>query len=228
MAQSIGPMQFIVSIVERGKGAHIIEYYKKHRISQHIQTSGQGTAASHMLDTLGFGTAERDVIISYGGQNTVRQLMEHLKDDDRSKLDVRGIAFSINLSGMSAILAVCVSRMEETEGEKEGGAHVMGQINNHSLILVNVNQGYTDAVMDTARDAGAKGGTIVRARWIGADEIQKHSGITLQSEKEVLAIMVKNEDRNTIMEEIERVHGLRSPAQGTVISIPVDYTSRID
>lgn len=227
MAQPIGPMQFIVSIVERGKGARIIEYYKAHRISQHIQTTGRGTASSHILDTLGFGTAERDVIISYGQQDTVRPLMEHLRDNERTKLDVNGIAFSMNMSGMSAILAVCIARMEGTE-ESEGGAHIMGQINSHSLILVTVNQGYTGAVMDTAKAVGAKGGTIIRARWIGVGEVQEHSGIAMQAEKEVLAIMVRNEDRNAIMEEIERVHCLRSAAQGTVISIPIDYTSRID
>ncbi len=226
MAQTIDPMQFIVSIVERGEGAHMIEYYQAHGISQHFRTSGRGTAASHTLDTLGFGTAERDVIISCGQQDTVRQLMHQLKDDDRPKLGVKGIAFSLRISGMSAILAVCVSRLEETY--EKGDTQVMGQNNNHSLILVAVNQGYTDAVMDTAKTAGAKGGTVIRARWIGADEVQKHSGISLQSEKEILAILAKNEDRNAIMEEIERVHSLRSAAQGTLVSIPVDYTSKID
>ena len=226
MAQSIGPIQFIVSIVECGKGTHIIEYYKSRQISQHIQTTGRGTAASHMLDTLGFGTVERDIIISFGEKDTVKQLMEHLKDDERSKLGVKGIAFSLNLSGMSAILAVCISRMKETE--RKGDLQVMGRKNKHSLILVIVNQGYTDAVMDTAKAAGATGGTVIRARWVGSDEIQKRSGITLQSEKEVLAIMVKNEDRNAVMEKIERAHCLHSAAQGTLVSIPIDYTSRID
>ena len=31
-AQPAGPMQLLVSIVERGKGAQIIEYYKSHRM----------------------------------------------------------------------------------------------------------------------------------------------------------------------------------------------------
>ena len=226
MAQSVDPMQLLVSIVERGKGIRIIEYYKAHSLFHHIQASGRGTAASNLLDTLGFGTTERDVVLTFGQQDTVRQLMHHLRDEERSKLNIQGIAFSLCMSGMSAILAVCISRMEEVKAER--GNHVMEQNSHHSLILVAVNQGYTDAVMDTARAAGAKGGTAIRARWTEADEVQKISGITLQAEKEVLAIMVNNEERNTIMEEIDRVHGLRSSAQGMIISLPIDCTARLD
>lgn len=228
MAQSIQPMQFVVSIVERGKGKRIIEYYRKHGILQHIRTTGYGTAASHMLDTLGFGTTERDVIISCGQKNTVRQFMEHLRDNERPKLDMRGIAFSVNISGMSAIMAVCISRMEESENTGEGGTYIVDKNNTHSLLLISVNQGYTNAVMDTAKKAGAKGGTVVRARWTGAEDVQDHTGIPMQAEKELLAIVVKNDDRNAIMEEIEKAHSLREEAQGVVASIPIDYTSRID
>ena len=226
MARSIAPMQLLISIVERGKGIHIMKYYRTtYQLFHHIQASGHGTAASHLLDTLGFGTAERDVILTYGPRDAVRKLMHHLKDEERSKLNIQGIAFSLNMSGMSSILAVCLSQMEETEEER--GNQIMEQNNHYSLILVTVNQGYTDEVMNTARAAGARGGTVVRARWAGADEVQKIAGITLQAEKEVLAIMTHNEERNAIMEEIDRVHGLHSPTQAMVISLPIDYTARL-
>ena len=82
--------------------------------------------------------------------------------------------------------------------------------------------------MDTARSAGAKGGTVIRARWTGAGEVEKFVGITLQSEKEILAIVAHNRERAAIMEAIDRVHGLRSSAQATVISLPIDHTARLD
>ena len=156
----------------------------------------------------------------------MNQLMHYLKDEDRSSLHAPGIAFSLKLSGMTAILAVGLSRLEEMEPER--GEQIMEQGNTHSLILVSVNQGYTDAVMDTARAAGARGGTVIRARWTGADAVEKFVGITLQAEKEVLAIVASNRERNAIMEEIERVHGLKSSPQATVISLPIDHTARLD
>ena len=227
-AQQVSPMQLLVSIVERGKGLHLIEHYKSFKLLHHNQAAGRGTASSHLLDALGFGTSERDIVLTFGPRDTVRQLMDHLRDEDRSKLDARGIAFSLNISGMNAIMAVCLSRLEELEPERGETSMEHNVTAHHSLILVVVNQGYTDAVMDTARTVGARGGTVIRARWTGAGEVEKFVGITLQAEKEVLAIVAVDEDRNAIMEAIDRHHGVQTPDQAMVISLPVDQTARLD
>ena len=58
--------------------------------------------------------------------------------------------------------------------------------------------------------------------------MEKFVGITLQAEKEVLAIVAPARERNIIMEEIDRVHGLRTSAQGMVISLPIEQTARLD
>lgn len=226
MTQQIGPMQALVSIVERGKGTGLAAHYKNFKVLHHVRATGRGTAASHLLDTLGFGTTERDIVLTLAPKDTMRQLMHYLKDDDRPHFGAPGIAFTLDLSGMTAIMAVSLSRLEEMEPER--GEQLMEQGNHHSLILAIVNHGYTDAVMDTARTAGAKGGTIIRARWTGADAVEKFVGITLQAEKEVLAIVAANKERDAIMQAINQAHGLKSGAQATVISLPIDHTARLD
>lgn len=226
MQASVSPMQLLVSIVERGKGMEVSKIYKTFHVTQHLQSAGRGTAASHLLDTLGFGTAERDILLSIAPKDTIRQLMYYLKDEDRSELEAKGIAFTMDVSGLGTILAVTLSRIEVMDAER--GEMIMEQDNRHHLILVAVNQGYTDAVMDTARAAGARGGTVVRARWVGAGEIEQFIGITLQAEKEILAIVATGKERSRIMEEINRIHGLKSSAQAVVISLPIDHTARLD
>ena len=212
MAPSVAPMQLLVSIVERGKGRELREHYRQFGLIHHNQAAGHGTAASHLLDALGFGTSERDIILTLGPKDTMLQLVYHLKDEDRSKLGTPGIAFTLNLSGMSAILAVALSRLEEMKPER--GEQFMEQGNHHSLILATVNTGYTDEVMETARTAGARGGTVIRARWTDAEE--------------VLAIVATNRERNAILEAINAKHGLRTAAQAMVISLPIDHTARLD
>lgn len=226
MQASVSPMQLLVSIVERGKGMEVSKIYKTFHVTQHLQSAGRGTAASHLLDTLGFGTAERDIVLSIAPKDTIRQLMYYLKNEDRSELEAKGIAFTMDVSGLGTILAVTLSRIEAMDAER--GEMIMEQDNRHHLILVAVNQGYTDAVMDTARAAGARGGTVVRARWVGAGEIEQFIGITLQAEKEILAIAATDKERSRIMEEINRIHGLKSSAQAVVISLPIDHTARLD
>lgn len=224
--KQISPMQAMLTIVERGKGIEWIRKYEEYKIIHHVQIAGHGTAASQLLDTLGFGTPERDIIMSFGPKDTCNQIMYYLKDEDRPSLGAPGIAATMNLSGMTALWAAGLSQLEELEPER--GEVLMEQGNHHSLIIVTVNQGYTDAVMDTARAAGARGGTVVRARWAGTGASQKFAGISIQTEKEVLYIVAANRDREKIMCEINRLHGLKSAAQAMVISVPIEQMARLD
>lgn len=166
------------------------------------------------------------MVLSLAPEDTVEQLMYFLKDDDRAALGTPGIAFSMKTSGMAAILAVALSHLEEMEPER--GERLMELDHQHSLILVAVNQGYTDAVMDTARASGARGGTVIRARWTGAETIEKFAGITLQAETEILAIVTPQKDRNAIMSESNRLHGMKSAPQAVVISLPIAHMERLD
>lgn len=94
----------------------------------------------------------------------------------------------------------------------------------HSLILITVNQGYTDGVMQTARKAGATGGTVIRARMAGAEQLLDPQ---LSEEKEIIAILAPDSVRNQIMEEVNKEYGMRSEAKGVVCSVPVDKALKI-
>ena len=59
-----------------------------------------------------------------------------------------------------------------------------------SLILVVVNKGSTDLVMNAARKAGSKGGTITVARGTGNPEVAKFYGLAIQPEKELVFMPV--------------------------------------
>ncbi len=91
-----------------------------------------------------------------------------------------------------------------------------------NLILVVVNQGFTDVVMDTARKAGARGGTIIRGRWVGEESFEQFYGITRQAEKEIIAIVAPKELRSAIMEDITREQGLQSEAGAMVCALGID------
>ena len=92
-----------------------------------------------------------------------------------------------------------------------------------SLVLVMLNQGYTDAVMETAKKAGARGGTIVRGRWVADDGMdQQFQGVGQQAEKEILYIVVPREIRNGVMEAINTKHGVQTEAGALVCALGID------
>ena len=103
----------------------------------------------------------------------------------------------------------------------------MSSENKHTLILISVNQGYTETVLKTARSLGARGGTILRARWSGVKALETYHGISLQTETDIIAIIVPNDLRNKIMDAVNEKHGLKTEAQAIVCSMKVDHFAPI-
>jgi nitrogen regulatory protein PII len=94
--------------------------------------------------------------------------------------------------------------------------------NNHDIIVSIINKGYCDSFMNTAREAGALGGTIVNARGQGHEGAVKFFGISVEDEKEIIIILTSREKKPAIMRAICETHGLNSNAQGIVFALPVD------
>ena len=100
----------------------------------------------------------------------------------------------------------------------------MENVMNCSMIVVIVNKGFSDEVMDVARANGAAGGTILSGKGTGGEKAKKFFSISLTEEKEVVLILVKEELRAEIMRAVAGAFGLDSPGKGIVFSLPVEET----
>ena len=92
----------------------------------------------------------------------------------------------------------------------------------HDLVIAIVNYGYSDELMNTAREAGASGGTVLNARGQAHEGAIKFLGISVQDEKEIILMLTTREKKVAIMRAVCEAHGLNSKAQGIVFSLPVD------
>ena len=92
---------------------------------------------------------------------------------------------------------------------------------NHEVIFCIVNAGFSDAVMDAAREFGAKGGTVLHARGTANPEAEKLFNITVQPEKEIVVIIVKSEQKDPILKNLYQTVGLKTPGYGIAFSMPV-------
>ena len=95
----------------------------------------------------------------------------------------------------------------------------------HELIMVIMNEGYSDTVMDAARSAGAGGGTVLHAKGTGTAIAEKFYGISLAEEKEMVFIVTRAEDKRAIMEGVTEKAGLNTPARAVSFSLPVSETA---
>jgi nitrogen regulatory protein PII len=173
---------------------------------------------------LGLGTVDKDVIMSLLPRREVKMHLAGLAGLLKLKRPGKGIAFSIPLGALNGLVANIIEtafEREEEQEEKETGKPMTPKF---SLIVTVVETGFVDAVMESAKSAGATGGTLVHARGIGRQEGDMESimGASLQTEKEIVVILAERTMHKEIMEAINKDCGILTEAKGVVFSLPVD------
>ena len=92
----------------------------------------------------------------------------------------------------------------------------------YEVIMCIVNSGFSETVMDAARELGARGGTVIRGRGTANAEAERLYGIAIQPEKEIVMILVKSSLKNDILHALYKAVGLKTPGQGIAFSMPVE------
>lgn len=101
----------------------------------------------------------------------------------------------------------------------------MEQANKYELVVCIINAGYSETVMAAARAAGARGGTIVRARGSANPEAEEFFNISIQPDKEVVLILVKSDIKDEVLKSVYKNCGLSTEGLGIVFSLPVSKTT---
>lgn len=94
----------------------------------------------------------------------------------------------------------------------------------YEMIFCIINAGYSETVMDAAREAGARGGTVIRARGTAGKEAEEVFRITVHPDKEVIMILVPKDIKDAVLEAIYKSAGMSTAGQGIAFSLPVNKT----
>jgi nitrogen regulatory protein PII len=91
-----------------------------------------------------------------------------------------------------------------------------------SLVNCVVPAGRGDAVLKAARELGVGGGIVYHGRGTGIRERLGLLGIAVEAEKEIVSMMVANDRRDMIIDELFQAAGLDALAAGYIYATPVD------
>jgi nitrogen regulatory protein PII len=92
----------------------------------------------------------------------------------------------------------------------------------YELILVIVNNGFADSVMDAAREAGATGGTVINARGTAKEETLARFKVFMTPEKEMVLIVCEKKLKENILKKVHEKCGLSTDAYGIAFALPID------
>lgn len=96
--------------------------------------------------------------------------------------------------------------------------------NKAQLVIIICNHDYADEVMEVAKKAGAKGGTIIHGRGTLNKETVKFFGITIQPEKALILILSDFKTQENIMKTVNEEASLTTDAHAVSFALSVsDY-----
>jgi len=217
-------MRLLVVIVNRGDGEKASRVLREKHFYMQFTCMAQGTRGSEFLDLLGLSTTDKAMLLCLSPSAHVKEVLPELAAELQLKKAGKGIAFTVPISGVCLPEGLQDKLPVELEKNMEIEAEDMDSMT-HSLILAVVDQGNSEEVVEAAKTAGAKGGTIINARRTGMEEAVKFFGISVHLEKEVVAILTTRQDKQAILDAINEPFGLQSPAHGIIMTVPVDGVS---
>ena len=212
-------IKLLVSIVDRGRGEIIADFFDKQGVHLNFLCFGHGTANSELLDLLGLGSTEKDVMLHFVPAGFVPKMLYSINRLMSLSSPGRGIAFTLPLTAMNALVAKSINHSVDSEEIIAEGK--VEELVKFCLILAVFNAGYTDEVIEAAKEAGATGGTILHARGVTKEIGEKFYGMSIQEEKEIIAILSPVELSKDIMEGINLSCGLKKDPRAIVLSLPV-------
>lgn len=208
-------------IITTEKSANMAtDYFKEEGLHVKYNILAEGTASSEILDMLGLGSTEKRLLMTLAPKSIAEAMLRKLHFElAMSKAD-GGIGFTLPITSASGALMQMMAEGEKSEEEKKEEEKNMG--NSHTMITAILNRGFSNEVMTVAKEAGARGGTVIHSRQVIDEEDMGFWGMSMQEEKEMLLIITEAEKKLTIMKAITEQFGMHSEAKGIVVSMPID------
>ena len=214
-------LYWLITITQRQNSAEYEEFYLGCGVRVNYSMPCSGTAHEKTLALLGIEKTEKTVLFSAVPGELLKNLMRKLTVEMKIDLPDRGIAVAIPFSGVGGMKTYEFFRGSQQAPEKKEDDLMQS---GYELIVVVCEKGCTNMVMDAAREAGAKGGTSMRAKGTAAGA-EKFFGLAIAEEKEILLIVSTTEKKKDIMKAIVQHAGPETKAHSLTFSLPVSDTA---
>ena len=209
-------MNYVISITVPEALGVLEDICKELSLPLNVTLHGHGTAVQSMLDLLGIESNEKWVVLSTATEEKTAALIEAQKRRLHIGVPGHGIVVAVPVKSIGGGKTVAYLTGEENASVKTTPPGIYA----YELIIVVAREGQTDLVMNAARAAGARGGTVLHGKGTGAKSDPKFHNISIAEEKEVILIVSKSEEKSEIMRSILKKAGPDTPAGAIVFSLP--------
>lgn len=192
-------------IVNDGMASKVLHKAKKYGIPGGTIFRGKGTVNNRLMNFLSLYDQKKEIIVMCAESILIEDVLKKLNKEFQFSKPNHGIIFTVK---------TC-----EIIGSKSCSCKNIGrgvEENMYQVIFTIVNRGIGEDVIDAAKLAGSKGGTIVNARGSGIHETMKLFNMEIEPEKEMVIIISKKEIANEIVDSIRKEVNIDKPGNGII------------
>ena len=215
-------LYLMMTVTSRKRMADFIRLYRDKGLESHLVSLGHGTASQRYMRYLALNETERMICMTILTGRKWLEVKKAMSVRLRIEAPGVGIAYIIPLSSIGGKRELMF--LTDGQGYVKGEESVLRGTEQELLIVVG-NQGYSEQIMDAARKANVRGGTVIHARGTGQEKAERFLGISLASEKDLVLIVVASEQKNAMMQQIIHDAGPGTKAGAIVFSVPVTDTA---
>lgn len=211
-------LYYLMSITDRERAEDMAALYRDAGLNLVTTMMGRGTATPQQLALYGLSRTEKAVTGAVVGTDTMKQLFRTAKRKLFIDIPGNGLMLAVPLKSVSSgrTLAYLTDSGKAATG---GGVPTMNF--EYELIVVILNEGHSDMVMDAARSAGAGGGTVLHAKGTGGTRGEKFFSVSLADEKDMIYIIAHKDEKAAIMRSINEQAGPGTKAGAICFSLPI-------
>ncbi|MDR2514254.1 MAG: P-II family nitrogen regulator [Christensenellaceae bacterium] len=215
--------QVLIAITPKTLSDRVSELCQELSIPVVLALPCRGTAQRAVLDMLGLERVEKQMSFSIIPPELTRRLLHGLESHIQIDRPGNGVATLLPMRSLSGHLLKLleIAGMQTLKPSEGCKMSAEAQETPFELIVTVANNGHTELVMEAARAAGARGGTVVHAKGTGQDHAEKFFNLSLVSEKEMVFIITRKADKAALMRAILAKAGPQTPAHAVLFSLPV-------
>ncbi|MDF2843787.1 MAG: transcriptional regulator [Herbinix sp.] len=212
---SLPVFELIYIVVNYGVGSRVLHKAKEYGISGGAVFLGRGTVNSSLLKFLSLYDERKEIVLLGTDKHTADEALKKLNKDFQFEKINHGIVFTISTC---EIVGANCSSYTENEGERG--------VNNsmYQIIFTIVDRGKAEDVIDAAKAAGSKGGTIINARGSGVNETSRLFNMDIEPEKEMVMILSKEDITEDVVTSIREKLQIDKPGNGMIFIQNVNKT----
>ena len=168
-----------------------------------IESPCVGTASPGLLSLLGLTETEKTLMCAVSTRENASRVIRRSISRMGINLPGNGVALTLPMGsiGGERALNALIKHPDENKDAAEGDMEKTRRYP-YDLVVIIAKQGSAEQVMNAARKAGARGGTIVHAKGTGKMQAVNLFGLPVAAEKEMLLIVTRHEEKSAIMRAV--------------------------